>query len=163
MSTQNNPNQGYNSTPDLTEEEVQRISDGFKIISMKMKNAATGEVLWQCDDWNLREGEVKDVRFPKKILECSEVSRELVFQSGEEIKYFQLLQRIKFHGQEIESLYFRFGFVIPGSTNSWDQVIYADTEGMMPAEVLSGNLVVETLFMSGDTVVHRSFYRIFYE
>ena len=44
--------------------------------------------MWQCDDWNLKEGEVKDVKFPKKILECSEVSRELVFQSGEEIKYF---------------------------------------------------------------------------
>ena len=126
-------------------------------------DASNGEVLWQCDDWSINEGEVKDVKFPRRLLECSEVSREIVFSSREEIKDFQLLQRIKFHGQEIEQLYFRFGFVIPGSTNSWDQTIQADTEHIMPADLLSGNLVVETLFLSGDTVVHRSFYRIFYE
>ena len=66
-------------------------------------------------------------------------------------------------GQEIEHLYFKFGFVMPGSTNSWDQIIHADVDGMLPVEVLSGNLVVTTYFLSGETVVHKSLYRIFYE
>ena len=66
-------------------------------------------------------------------------------------------------GQEIENLYFKFGFVMPNSENTWDQIIYADTENMLPAEMLSGNLVVETLFISGETIVHRSCYRIFYQ
>ena len=52
---------------------------------MKMKNAATGEVLWECSDWELSEGEVKDVKFPKEMLTCSEVSREIVFKSDEAI------------------------------------------------------------------------------
>ena len=31
-------------------------------------DATTGEVLWQCDDWNAKEGEEKKVVLPKKIL-----------------------------------------------------------------------------------------------
>ena len=46
----------------------------------------------------------------------------------------------------METLFFQFGFVIPGSTNSWEQIIVADQENLMPAEVLSGNLVCETIF-----------------
>lgn len=52
---------------------------------------------------------------------------------------------------------------MPKTQNSWEQIIHADTEGMIPAEVLSGNLIVETLFISGEYVVHRSDYRVFYE
>ena len=91
------------------------------------------------------------------------MAREIVFSSAEEIRDFQLLQRISLNGQEIEQLYFKFGFVIPNSTNSWEQVIQADTEGMIPAEVLSGNLLVETLFLTQDFIIHKSFYRVFYD
>ena len=69
---------------------------------------------------------------------------------------------MKMHGNVIERLEFKFGFVIPGSTNSWDQVIDADQENMIPAAVLSGNLLVETLFMSGQTTLAKTEYRIFY-
>ncbi len=101
--------------------------------------------------------------FPKKLLQCSEVARELVFYSEEEIKDFQLLQKMYVGDQEIEQLYFRFGFVIPKSQNSWEQIIRADTDNMMPPEVLSGNLRVETIFYYQEYVIHKSFYRIFYE
>ena len=52
---------------------------------------------------------------------------------------------------------------MPASQNSWDQVIYSDQSGMIPAEVLSGNLIVETLFLSGENVIHKTFYRIYYD
>lgn len=52
---------------------------------------------------------------------------------------------------------------MPKSQNSWEQIIHADVDGMMPAEILSGNLTVETLFISGEYLVHKSHYRIFYE
>ena len=58
----------------------------------------TGELLWESSDWNLMEGEVKDVYFPRRLLSCAEVSREITFSSKEVIKDFQLLQRIKVHG-----------------------------------------------------------------
>ncbi|CDW89065.1 retinal rod rhodopsin-sensitive cgmp 3-cyclic phosphodiesterase subunit delta [Stylonychia lemnae] len=142
--------------------QLKKIAEGFKIVSLKMKNAANGQVLYESSEWDLSENEVKDVRFPKEMLQCTELSRELVFESREAITDLQLLQKISLNNQEIEHLYFKFGFVIPNSQNSWDQIIQADSEGILPAEVLSGNLMVETLFISQDQVINRSFYRVFY-
>ena len=96
------------------------------------------------------------------MLECEEVSREIVFFSEHEIHDFKLLQKISLNGQEIEQLFFKFGFVMPKSQNSWEQIIQADTENILPAEVLSGNLLVETFFFSGESVVHKSNYRVYY-
>ena len=101
-------------------EKLKKIGDGFKIVSMSMKNAGTGKVLWTCDSWDMTEGVEKAVRFPKEVLECEEISREMVFSSDEEIKDFRLLQKISLNGMEIEQLNFKFGFVIPKSQNSWD-------------------------------------------
>ena len=52
------------------------------------------------------------------------------------------------HGQVIEEITFTFDFVIPNTTNSWEQVIEAEVGEVMPAEVLSGNLVVDTYFIT---------------
>jgi retinal rod rhodopsin-sensitive cGMP 3',5'-cyclic phosphodiesterase subunit delta len=59
--------------------------------------------------------------------------------------------------------YFEFGFVIPGSTNSWQSLIEAAPESqMIPASVLSGHVVIETLFLDGDFEVSKSRVRIHY-
>lgn len=59
--------------------------------------------------------------------------------------------------------FFDFGFVIPGSTNSWQSLIEAAPESqMIPASVLSGHVVIETLFYDGDLEVSRSKVRIYY-
>ena len=91
------------------------------------------------------------------------MSREITFSSEEEIQAFELVQKISMNGQEIEQLKFRFGFVIPKSTNTWQQTIQADAENMLPHEMLSGNLLVETLFLCEKGIVHRSYYRVFYD
>jgi retinal rod rhodopsin-sensitive cGMP 3',5'-cyclic phosphodiesterase subunit delta len=57
-----------------------------------------------------------------------------------------------------------FGFVIPGSTNAWEHTIEAaDPEEMLPAETLSGHLVTETTFYSGEAVLGTMRVRVFYE
>lgn len=59
--------------------------------------------------------------------------------------------------------FFDFGFVIPGSTNSWQSLIEAAPESqMIPASVLSGHVVIETLFYDGDLEVSCSRVRIYY-
>ena len=63
----------------------------------------------------------------------------------------------------VETLFFEFGFVIPGSTNSWEQTIVADEGNVMPASALSGNLVCETYFFCNEVPIHKSSYRIFYD
>lgn len=73
-----------------------------------------------------------------------------MFYSKRVIEDFKIVQRMVLHGQTVEQLEFKFGFVIPNSQNSWDQIIEADQKNMLPKEVLSGNLVVDTFFKSGD-------------
>ena len=51
---------------------------------------------------------------------------------------------------------------MPGSTNTWQQVIEAADE-MMPAEVLNGNVVIETSFFDGDMLISKCRVRIFYD
>lgn len=76
---------------------------------------------------------------------------------------FRLEQRVLFKGKCLEEWYFEFGFVIPGSTNTWQSLIEAAPESqMMPANVLNGNVVIETRFYDGEMVVSVSKVRVFY-
>ncbi|RCN42009.1 GMP-PDE, delta subunit [Ancylostoma caninum] len=60
--------------------------------------------------------------------------------------------------------FFEFGFVIPDSTNTWQTLIEAAPESqMLPASLLSGNVVVETLFYDDDLLVSTSKVRLFYD
>lgn len=82
---------------------------------------------------------------------------------------------------------FDFGFVMPGSTNSWQQTIEAaGGSRMLPAALLryvcgpavavrlpivtvrtcmscSGNVTIETGFYDGDSLVSKSLVRVFYD
>ena len=66
------------------------------------------------------------------------------------IEDFRLEQRVHFEGVCIEEWFFKFGYVIAGSTNTWQQVIEAaPKEQMISSEVLSGNVIFETVFFDG--------------
>ncbi|XP_067898360.1 retinal rod rhodopsin-sensitive cGMP 3',5'-cyclic phosphodiesterase subunit delta isoform X1 [Heterodontus francisci] len=102
-------------------------------------------------------------RVPKKILKCKAVSRELNFSSSEQMEKFRLEQKVFFKGQCLEEWFFEFGFVIPNSTNTWQSLIEAAPESqMMPANVLTGNVVIETKFYDDDLLVSTSKVRLFY-
>lgn len=105
-------------------------------------------------------------RVPQDILKCHAVSREIAFYSKEVMEEFHLVQRVFLHGSQLEGTarhlymeviftgrvptflcwhtththtewHFHFGFVIPGSTNTWQQTIEAaDEAAMIPAAVL---------------------------
>ncbi|BFZ23631.1 hypothetical protein BsWGS_26671 [Bradybaena similaris] len=139
------------------------IMKGFKLNWMNLRDADSGKILWQSsDDLSVPEKE-HEARVPKKILKCRAVSREINFSSKEPMDKFRLEQRVFFKGKCLEEWFFEFGFVIPGSTNTWQSVIEAAPESqMMPANVLNGNVVIETRFFDGETVVSVSKVRIFY-
>ena len=136
--------------------------NGFKINWMKMKNADTQKLLWECEQWDHNWD--KTERFPKEILECKWVSLEINFSSWDIIEDFQIVQKVSLMGNVIEEWDFKFGFVMPNSENTWQQTIdAADKEEMIPAEVLSGNMVVETFFYSGDDIIHSTKMTVIYE
>lgn len=139
------------------------ILKGFKLNWMNLRDADSGKVLWQgSDDLSVPDQE-HEARVPKKILKCKAVSRELNFSSEQEMTKFRLEQKVMFKGKCLEEWYFDFGFVIPSSTNTWQSLIEAAPESqMMPANVLNGNVVIETKFFDGDLLVSTSKVRVYY-
>lgn len=128
---------------------------------MNMADAETGEVLWNAGEWTDISQE-REAHLPAKLLECRAVSREINFSSKELIESLSLMQRIKLHGKCIEEWVFQFGFVIPNSTNTWQQTIEAAAE-TFPASVLSGNVTIETSFFDGDLLVCCNTVRVWYD
>ena len=143
-----------------------RVAEGLQITYMDMRDGNTNRLLWESDAFrnNPRVYEEEmSVDIPKEILSCRIVSRELKFSSHDEIENFKLEQRVLFHGQMIETWRFEFGFVIPNSYNSWQQIIEAaPPDKMLPPEMLSGNVVFETNFYDGDIFLASSRVRINY-
>ncbi|XP_078115698.1 retinal rod rhodopsin-sensitive cGMP 3',5'-cyclic phosphodiesterase subunit delta isoform X1 [Sander vitreus] len=130
---------------------------------MNLRDAETGKVLWQGTEDLSVPGVEHEARVPKKILKCKAVSRELNFSSSEKLEKFRLEQKVFFKGQCLEEWFFEFGFVIPNSTNTWQSLIEAAPESqMMPANVLTGNVIIETKFYDDDLHVSTSRVRLFY-
>uniref|UniRef100_A0A3B3SPD5 Retinal rod rhodopsin-sensitive cGMP 3',5'-cyclic phosphodiesterase subunit delta n=1 Tax=Paramormyrops kingsleyae TaxID=1676925 RepID=A0A3B3SPD5_9TELE len=130
---------------------------------MNLRDAETGKVLWQGTEDLSLPGVEHEARVPKKILKCKAVSRELNFSSSEKLEKFRLEQKVLFKGQCLEEWFFEFGFVIPNSTNTWQSLIEAAPESqMMPANVLTGNVVIETKFYDDELLVSTSRVRLFY-
>ena len=103
---------------------------------MNMSDAHTGEILWEDNQWDdlLHE---RDIHLPRRILQCRAVSREFQFSCVEMLQGLRLEQRIFFRGGLMEEWHFQFGFVIPNSTNTWQQTIEAaDESKMLPAHAL---------------------------
>ncbi|MBZ3884180.1 Retinal rod rhodopsin-sensitive cGMP 3',5'-cyclic phosphodiesterase subunit delta, partial [Sciurus carolinensis] len=118
---------------------------------MNLRDAETGKILWQGTEDLSVPGVEHEARVPKKILKCKAVSRELNFSSAEQMEKFRLEQKVYFKGQCLEEWFFEFGFVIPNSTNTWQSLIEAAPESqMMPASVLTGNVIIETKFFDDD-------------
>ena len=109
--------------------EARRVGNGFRINWMNMRDAATGKILWeQSKGWgDMYDREIL-ARVPRRLLDCRAVSREVNFTSEFKMKDFRLEQRVLLHDRPFERWNFRFGFVMPGSTNTWQQVIEAADE-----------------------------------
>lgn len=145
------------------DERARDILRGFKLNWMNLRDAETGKILWQGTEDLSVPGVEHEARVPKKILKCKAVSRELNFSSAEQMEKFRLEQKVYFKGQCLEEWFFEFGFVIPNSTNTWQSLIEAAPESqMMPASVLTGNVIIETKFFDDDLLVSTSRVRLFY-
>lgn len=147
---------------DAAEARREAVVAGFRINHMTMREEETGAVLWERSQWAGAFEEELQLRLPRAVLACRAVSREMNFTSAETLRDFRLRQVVMLHGHPIEQWDFDFGFVIPGSTNSWQCTIEAG-DAVIPAEILSGNVVIETTFLEGDTAVGTSKMRVFYD
>ncbi|KAF7640205.1 GMP_PDE_delta domain-containing protein [Meloidogyne graminicola] len=137
---------------------------GFKLNWMNLRDAENGKILWQSTEDLANPSFEHKAKIPKNILKCKSVSREINFTSERKFEKFRLEQRVFLNNRPIEEWYFDFGFVIPQSTNTWQTLIEAAPEGqMLPASILSGNIVIETSFFDDDFLVSTSRVRLYYE
>jgi retinal rod rhodopsin-sensitive cGMP 3',5'-cyclic phosphodiesterase subunit delta len=158
----NSPNEGTLSISHNL--KARKVAEGFVINDMNMRDAGSGKLMWATKNWGTDVFEnVLEEEIPKEILKCRAIAREIKFTSKEQITSFRLEQRVYFSGTCIEEWFFNFGFVIPGSTNTWQQIIEAaPPEKMLSAEVLSGNVTFETSFFDGPTFLCKNLVRIYY-
>jgi retinal rod rhodopsin-sensitive cGMP 3',5'-cyclic phosphodiesterase subunit delta len=140
-------------------DRIEKIREGFRINWMKMKDVSTGKVMWECKGYDLSKNNQENL--PKEILDCPEIVREINFSSKEVIENLELIQNFYLSGELIESSRFLFGFVIPNSTNNWEQIIEAKGE-MIPHYILSGNLNVETIFTTNGNIIANNMITIYY-
>ena len=146
---------------DEDEEAFEKIKKGFRVNHMQMKNGENGEVMWEVKSWDLTK-EHHTENFTKELLKCKRIIRNVNFSSDEKIDELELVQNFYLMGELFESSRFKFGFVIPGSTNDWEQIMIAKEDGVLPAEVLSGKLQVETLFLIQGKVLYKNRILIYY-
>ncbi|KAJ4461707.1 putative GMP-PDE; delta subunit family protein [Paratrimastix pyriformis] len=137
--------------------------DAFKIINIRIRDLETKAPFWTCRDWsNIKR--TTEMHLPRKLLQCSSVAREFTFSSHNVLENLRLQQTVYLHDQPIEEWNFEFGFVIPGSTNTWESVVLAAApEEMIPAEIISGNMVIDTAFYDGSALLARKRLTVFYE
>ena len=142
------------------------IKAGLSIEGMTIGNANNGKILWNspAKEWNNTFNEEINIYLPKKILSLSAVSREIKFSSKEKIDQFRIIQNLYFNQQIIEEWSFNFGFVIPCSINTWQCTIEAaEKKQMLSANILSGNLIIESSFFDGSNLIAISKCRVFYK
>ena len=148
--------------PEISEDEsFEKIKNGFKINLIQMKDGDSGKMMWDCKDWDFSSSN-QTVKISKELLKCKIIKRNVNFSSVEKIEDLELIQNFYLMGELFESSRFKFGFVIPNSTNDWEQIIEAKEDGVLPAEVLSGKLKVETLFLCEGKIIIKNKILIYY-
>ena len=146
---------------DDEDEKFNKIKEGFKVNHMQMKDGNNGKVMWEVNSWDLKKPNHKE-NITKELLKCKIIRRNINFSSVEAIENLELVQNFYLMGELFESSKFKFGFVIPGSTNDWEQIILAKEDGVLPPEVLSGKLRVETFFLIKVKVLYKNKILIYY-
>ena len=63
-------------------------------------------------------------------------------------KKLNLEHFVYFKSNIAEVFRFKFGFVMPETENSWDNIV--EVKDPLPVSVLSGNVVLETRFKDGE-------------
>jgi len=143
-------------------EKIKKITEGFKINTMTIRDASSGKTLWQSEEWSRAFEEELKIQLPASILEYRTISREMNFSSIQQIENFHLVQRVFLKGHQLEEWKFNFGFVIPNTTNTWQCAIdAAQPDKMIPAHILKflpyilSICTLFNLFLSIACIYHR--------
>lgn len=145
------------------DQKALEIRDGFQINWMRLSDTRTNDIFWQgTEDFSCPET-LHEAHISKNILKCETVLREMSFCTKKRLEYFHLEQNVLFKKRCLEQWKFEFGPVEAETINAWESVIQSAPEAqMLPPNILSGNIVIETKFYDGDVLISTSKLRVFY-
>lgn len=149
-------------------EKYKNVVSGLKILELSIFCGTSNSKLCSISHRefeNVFEEEIQ-ISIPKTLLGYSKVRRCLAFCSRCEIKKLKMVQKVYFKGSVLEKCEFDFGFVIPGSTNNWEQILEIDNEAESPVfdeDKLNGDITVETSFYEHEDLLCKTRCRIYYE
>ena len=157
----------------LSEEErkhVAKVMKGLTISDWIIKDAETEEVLY--DDRSFfrdylfkrkdpMDQKARKIVIPRQTLECRAIAINVTVYSEESVQDLNSVSRLYLDGKFVEKWSFSMGFVIPGSTNTWEAFIVKSDAGYLDPETLSGHLLVDSVVRDGDLPLLRSNLKIY--
>ena len=141
--------------------------DDLQIHSIIIRDGESGETLCRhpwTESW-ANEEEQCVLHIPISVLDLSTVSRELIFHSKDKFNNLHIVQRIMSQRQTstcdgmhaewtcLEEWVFTFGFVIPGSTNSWQSIIASAKKEPFSPNIRGAEFVIETNFYDDNLFI----------
>ena len=136
--------------------DLNKIKRGFKINNILLKDSK-GEIIWQ-NSFNLTE-KIGKQDLPKEILDYKVITMEINFSSELDIDNLELVQDFYYDDKLIDSSRFSFGFVMPNSTNNWEQIIEVDPNLKILIEengIKRGNLVANSIFFTKTNIISKN-------
>ena len=85
-----------------------------------------------------------------------------MFESVEGIQNLRVVHRLFLEGNCVEAWTFAFGYVIPGSSNTWKSTVYMSPLGPVSADEVSGKVTVESTFYDDKLYIGSSFFILDY-
>eukprot|EP00770_Monocercomonoides_exilis_P004807 MONOS_4784.1-p1 / transcript=MONOS_4784.1 / gene=MONOS_4784 / organism=Monocercomonoides_exilis_PA203 / gene_product=unspecified product / transcript_product=unspecified product / location=Mono_scaffold00132:28374-29061(-) / protein_length=128 / sequence_SO=supercontig / SO=protein_coding / is_pseudo=false len=105
-----------------------------------------------------------EMHLEKELLKAKAVQTKYEFTSENEVEELKMEQIMVLGTTPIEYFKFEFGFIIPGSTNTFDSTIHGAGEGkMIPPEMLNGKLKCVIRFLDGEKLLAERIIKVFYE
>lgn len=139
------------------------LLNGFQINWITVRDVDTGEILWHGNEDYSNSNKVQEVKFPKRILKCRAVSREIHFSSIESWERLNVVHTVFYKGVVMDELNFDFGLVVSNSNNIQQSIIEAAPEvKMICPDIISGNVEILTNFYNNSTLITSSKIKLFY-
>ena len=110
---------------------------GMDVVSITMKDYDTHDLLFEVTrdadqpspTSHAVEDPLRNIRYPLAFAEnvpgLPVIEKQLVFSVGnQEVQEFRIIERFWFRSRLMKSFDGRFGYCLPGSTNTWDMVYF---------------------------------------
>lgn len=152
-----------------------KLNNGYHAHSITIRSMDTGEVLFESTSFfrsfvksrttldDFRCDVEKKLVLPKRTVSSRAILCSLTFSSEESIQNFNCSTDVYLAGTFLEHWDTSFGFVIPGSTNTWETcIVRSDTEFVEPY-ISSGNVIIDSVLRDGELPLRQFKIRLFFK